>query len=172
MDSKAIVGPDTTKTYNVAAGGAYTDAAAVGGSKTLPWAPGVVASKAGGSKAYRFVKMTVGAAAAGDMLAFSTAADRYTVIAGTTDLPAAGLCVTAIAQDSYGWIQVAGLNDVAMASDGNVTIDDRLSLTTANDVKPATEAEMVGGAICGTSLAADTGTVLAIGLVRLECPTE
>ena len=158
-----VVAPDTTRTYN-------SLVAPYSSAERLPFTPGQVVWNKDSTKAYRFVLMTVGAAAAGDMLAFSTAANRYTVIAGTTDLPAAGLCVTAITQDYYGWIQVAGLNDVAMVSDGNVTVDDRLSLTTSNDVKPATEAEMVGGAVCGTSNAADAGTALAIGSVRLECP--
>lgn len=158
-----IVGAATSLTYNSAVA-PYSEVS------RLPYTPGQVVYNKDGTKAYRLVLMTVGAAVAGDMLAFSTAADRYTVIAGTTDLPAAGLAINAIAQNYYGWIQVAGLNDVALVTDGNVTIDDRCSLTTANDIKPATEAEMVGGAVCGTSLAADTGTALAAGLFRLECP--
>lgn len=158
-----LVSPDTSKIYN-------SLVAPYNSAERLPFTPGQVLWNRDGTKAYRFALMTVGAATAGSMLAFSTAGDRYTVIAGTTDLPAAGLCVTAITQDYYGWIQVRGLNDVAMVTDGNVTIDDRCSLTTGNDIKPATEAEMVGGAVCGTSLAADTGTALAIGLFRLECP--
>ncbi len=158
----SVITPDTSKTYNIAAGGAYE-------VRGLPCSAGAVIWNLARSKAYRLVQMTVGAAVAGDLLAFSTAADQKTVIAGTTDLPAAGLAVVAIAQDSYGWIQVQGLSDVACTTDGNVTIDDTLSLTTASDVKPATEAEMVGGAIVGVSLAADVGTVLAAGQLRLNC---
>lgn len=155
--------PDTSRTYDTSASGAFAN-------RELPCSPGTVVWKDG--KAYRFVKMTVGAAAVGDMLAFSTAADLYTVIAGTTDLPAAGLCITAIAQNSYGWIQCYGLNEAEITTDGNVTVDDVCSLTTSNDIKPATEAEMVGAAICGTALFADTGTALAAGKFRLECPTN
>jgi hypothetical protein len=167
MTPNTLFAPDTSRTYSTAAAGNYE-------ARELPCTPGTVLWNPAHSKAYRFVKMTVGAAVAGDALAFSVAGEltRDIVIAGVTDLPAAGMAIVAIAQDAYGWIQCYGLNEVAMVSDGNVTIDDTLSLTTANDLKPATEAEMVGGAIFGVSLLTDTGTALAIGGVLIQCPTD
>lgn len=166
------VAPDTTRTYNVAAGGAYNDAAGLGGSKMLPYKPGQVVFTNDGAKGYRFVKMTVAAAVVGDWLAFSTAADRFTVVLGSTNLPPAGLCVTAIAIGSYGWIQVAGLSDVACTTDGNVTIDGALSLTTSADCKPCTAGELITPGPCGFANTADTGTVQAAGLLRVACPVD
>lgn len=165
--TQALFAPDTSRTYSTAAAGNYE-------ARELPVTPGTVIWNPSHSKAYRFVQMTVGAAVAGDALAFSVAGEltRGIVIAGTTDLPAAGMAIVAIAQNAYAWIQCYGLNEVALTTDGNVTIDDICSLTTAGDIKPATEAEMVGGALFGRSLVADTGTVQGIGLFLIECPTD
>lgn len=156
--SNSIVAPDTSKTYTVL--------------ETLPWSLGSVVYDSAGAKAYRLVQMTVGAAVAGDMLAFSAAGllDRKIVIAGTTDAAAAGMATVAIAQNAYGWIQVRGANDVAMVTDGNVAAGNVCSLTTANDIKPATEAELVNDSVCGSALATDTGSALAIGEFLLLCP--
>jgi len=155
---KSIVGVDTSRTYTTVA--------------SLPFSLGTVVQNKDGSKAYRLVQMTVGAAVAGDMLAFSAAGllDRSIVIAGTTDAAAAGMATVAIAQNSYGWIQVRGANDVAMVTDTNVVAGNVCSLTTNNDIKPATEAELVNDSVIGTALATDTGTALAIGEFLLLCP--
>ena len=159
-----LAGIDTSKTYDPGTGGAYE-------FKNLPYSPGDVYWSADKSRAYRFCLMTVGAAVAGEMLAFSTAGDLYTVIQGTTDAAAAGQAVVAIPQDDYGWVQCEGRNVVALVTDGNIAIGNVCSLTTSGDIKPATEAELVNDSVCGVALATDTGSALAIGEFNIKCPT-
>ena len=156
--------PDVTKSYDPGTGGPYE-------FKTLPYSPGDVYWEADKARAFRLCLMTGGAAVAGDFVSFSTAGDRFTVIAGTTDGEAAGQAMAAIPQNDYGWVQCAGRNKVAAVSDGNVVQGDVLSMHTGNDVKPATEAELVDESTVGVALATDTGTALAIGEIDIKCST-
>lgn len=148
--------PDFTRTYTALTGA------------LKKYSPGDVYESGDGSRKYRFVQMTVAAAVAGNILGFSTAGDRKTVIAGTATTPAAGLAVVAIAQNSYGWVQCRGRNDVAIVTDGNVLQGKRVSIDAAAAVALEVDADNLSEFHVGTALSDDVGTAQAVNTLLLE----
>lgn len=165
-----IITPDVSKVYNILTTHL---------NRELPATPGTVHYSADGSKAYRFVRADF-AVAIGDLCCFSTTgdSDRAGVSpdnGGATCVLtlAAGLGLSVIAATEFGWIQVKGLNDVAVVTDGGLVQGENIiaHATTNGGAESGTAAEQEA-AVFGQALQTDTGTVLAAGEIMLECPTD
>ena len=79
---------------------------------------------------------------------------------------AAGVFVSAIAQNSYGWIQISGTGWKALATtDGNVAAGDPLVIDGGATAVGATDTMADGEeeSCCGFALAADSGTTQTAG---------
>jgi hypothetical protein len=130
-------------------------------------------------KAYRYVQVVDIAAAKGDSLAYADATTGYVVSidrsgGSSVGLLAAGVAITAITKDYYGWIQVSGIHS-AVRCDGSVAAGDRLVLHASYDGRADTEANgstvaVTSGQVFGMALAADstatTTTATAAAMIR------
>lgn len=171
--SANLITPDLTKTYNTAAGGNAEN-------RELPATPGTVHWTADRTKAYRFVQAEDANIAVGNVVCFSADGDtnRYEVTAdragGTSvNTMPAGVAVTAITDGHYGWIQVYGLGEVAIVTDGGIVQGENMipHATTDGGVDSAAGTETTQS-VLGSALVADTGTALAAGEYVLRCPTD
>ncbi len=158
--------PDTSRTYSFPSVGSSLDLS------ESPYHPGQVIRD--GEKAYKFVLAEDLALVVGWLVCYTTDDNGYEVTGdrdgGSSDnLQPAGLVVTAIPDGDWGLIQIRGLSEKAIITDGGVAAGE--------EVKPhATTnggADTNGGVSAisfGQVLDADTGSVLAAGLLRLQCP--
>ncbi len=170
--------PDVTRQYAFASGDAWEN-------RELPASLGQVITGPDGYQ-YRFVQ-NVDAVAITEGLAvcFSSDDDLKSVTAdragGTsTNTRPAGMAMNAasVADLTAFWIQVTGLNRVAMLTDGGVAAEDQLiAHATTNGgldtavYAAASDPSTSPGTLFGKALNADTSTAMAIGDVMLECPT-
>ena len=168
MVADTLVGPDLTKTQT-------PDGAA--DFKNLDWLPGHVWTNPADGRKYKFVLMEDAAAVVGDGLCYTTDDNRYEVTrdraGGTSDNnQPAGLARVVIADGDFGWIQIKGLNDVAMVTDGGVSAGEALipHATTDGGLDSSTADADTPYDTFGQALDDDVGTVLAIGDVLLDCP--
>lgn len=169
-----VAGIDTTKTYTPTSGaGTVTDVS------NLPYTLGTVVARKGSDgqmRRYKFVLVEDAALVSGQLVCYTTDDNDYEVTndrsGGTSDNnKPAGLAVQAIADGSCGWIQTAGLNDVAITTDGSVAADEPLIAHATTDGGADSGANTDNPNIFfGYAQDADTGTSLAAGLVMLDCP--
>lgn len=172
MVTRMMIAPDTTRTYVPNDGAAGTNLA------NLPDVLGSVRWSADGKKAYRLVQVVDLALVVGDLVCFSTANDNKHVTSdragGTSEnTRVAGLAIVACAVGSCCWIQVAGLSEAAIVTDGSVAAGEAIIAHATTD----------GGADSSTGSSTkspwdefgqvmddDTGTALAAALLLLACP--
>jgi len=166
-----IITPDTSRTYDTGSGGNFE-------ARELPWSPGAVAWNGARSKAYRFVLAEDAAIVAGDAVCFTTDGDlnRFEVSndrsggSAVNDLPA-GVALVDIPDGHYGWVQCRGLGEVDIVTDGGVAQGDELMSHASTDGGVDTNSGVSADSF-GVALVADTGSVLAAGEYRLECPVD
>lgn len=169
------VAPATSRVYSTASGGNYEN-------RELPFSPGDVVFNDG--KYYRFVKNADAVAiTAGMLVTFTSDDDLINVSAdrsgGTATLTRpAGLALSTIAEDSYGWIQCTGPSEQAIVTDGGVAAEDEIIAHATTDggadsanYAAAADPSTSPHAVFGHALDADTSTALAAGLLLLTCPT-
>lgn len=122
----------------------------------------------GGTKLYKYVQNKSGGALAVGSAATYTLTDdsgyQVTTIAGADAGSGAGITLAAsLADDSYGWIQIAGVNTAALVKgDTDPTTAGALVGTSA------TAAKLGGGTGFGTSYAQDTVSADSTGTVFLR----
>lgn len=158
--------PDTSRVYSFPEVGSSLDLS------ESPYHPGQVIRD--GEKAYKFVLAEDLALVAGWLVCYTTDDNGYEVTGdrsgGTSDnAQPAGLVVTAIPDGDWGLIQIRGLSEAAIITDGSVATGEELKAhATTNG--GADTADGVSAHNFGQALDADTGSALAAGLLRLECP--
>jgi len=173
MPSVYQVGVDTTFTQTPASGsGTVTDLS------NMRHRPGAIATKMvdGGEVVYKWVLVEDANVTAGQLLCYTTDDNQYEVTndrsGGTSDNnKPAGLAVQAITDGDFGWIQIQGISQAAITTDGSVAADEPLIAHATTDGGADSGANTDNPNIFfGYALDADTSTTLAAGLVILQCP--
>lgn len=158
--------PDTSRTYSFPSVGSSLD------MSESPYHPGQVVRDA--EKAYKFVLAEDLALVVGWLVCYTTDDNGYEVTGdradGTSDnLQPAGLVVTAIPDGDWGLIQIRGLSEQDIITDGSVAAGEEVKAHATTNGGGDT-ADDVSSENFGQALDDDTGSVLAAGLLRLQCP--
>lgn len=178
VDTTSRVMPDVTRTYTPASGsGTVTNVS------NLPVKLGTVVQGRGTNDAteqvfYKFVLAEDAAIAAGNLVCYTTDDNFYEVTndrsGGTSDNnKPAGLAITAIADGDCGWIQVRGISQAAITTDGSVAADEPLKAHATTDGGADSGANTDNPNIFfGYALDADASTTLAAGKAYIDCPYQ
>lgn len=178
VDVTSRVSPDVTATYTPASGtGTVTDVS------NLPWRLGTVIQGRGTNNAaeqvfYKFVLVEDAALVVGDTVCYTTDDNHYEVTkdrsGGTSDnSKPAGLVVTAIPDGDCGWIQVHGISQADITTDGSVAADEPLIAHATTDGGVDSGANTDNANIFfGYALDADASTTLAAGKAYIDCPYQ
>lgn len=180
LNIASVVQPDVTQTYTPDGGtGTVTDV------KNLPFKPGTVVKGVGTNDAtqevyYKLVLAEDAAITSGQLVCYTTDDNFYEVTndrsGGTSDNnKPAGLAIGSIADGDFGWIQVRGISQAAITTDGNVAADELLIAHATTDggadsgaASGATDPNLA----FGYALDADSGTTLAAGKAYIDCPYQ
>lgn len=170
MVTRFLIAPDVTRVYTPADGAAGTD------HHNLPDTIGAVRYSADGKKAYRFVQCVDLAFVAGDLVCFDTENDLKHATpdrsGGTSEnTRPAGLALVATTLGLCSYIQVKGLSEHSIVTDGGVSAGESLiaHATTDGGADSNSSAALTPGGTFGQALDDDTGTALAAGLVLMQC---
>jgi len=121
-----------------------------------------------GHREYIYVKMTGGAAAAGQVLSRKTGSTKKEVVAAPVSISPmriVGVAQWAIAQDYYGFILRKGPGEV-LAGTGGITAEQTL---TVNGTDAGTAASTGTATSIGYGVAVDTATATNLGTAVFNC---